>query len=145
MVLWELTGSHPGRRRTGLRLIGAAFTLLAVYLSVQSMWALSSHHVVRHSPTGIVWTSVTAAVMLALGHGKHRTGTALANPVLSADARVTVVDAALALVVLAGLVLNARFDWWWADPAAGLVLVGYALKEAAHLLRPSAPSQPEPS
>ncbi len=145
VVLWELAGSHPGRQRTGLRLLGAAFALLAVYLSAQSLWALSSHHVARHSLTGMAWTAVTAAVMLALAYGKHRTGAALANPVLSAEARVTVVDAALALAVLTGLVLNARLGWWWADPTAGLVLVGYALKEALHLLRASAHTQPEPS
>ena len=42
---------------------------------------------------------------------------------------MTLVDAALAASVLAGLVLNAAFGWWWADPVAGFVLVGYGLKE----------------
>jgi divalent metal cation (Fe/Co/Zn/Cd) transporter len=32
--------------------------------------------------------------------------------------------------VLAGLALNSFAGWWWADPAAGYVLVFYAAREA---------------
>jgi len=32
-------------------------------------------------------------------------------------------------ILLAGLLLNAAFGWWWADPLAGYVLVFYALGE----------------
>jgi hypothetical protein len=54
---------------------------------------------------------------------------ALANPVLLTEARVTVIDGLLAVAVLLGLVLNAAVGWWWADPAAGLVIVYYAARE----------------
>jgi divalent metal cation (Fe/Co/Zn/Cd) transporter len=33
-------------------------------------------------------------------------------------------------------VLNALVGWWWADPLAGLVIVYYAAREAAEILRP---------
>jgi hypothetical protein len=33
------------------------------------------------------------------------------------------------ILAVAGLVLNAALDWWWADPAAGYVLVYYAARE----------------
>ena len=134
VVLWELADSHPDRQRAGLRLIGVAFALLAAYLAAQSAWALIAHHVARPSGTGIAWTAATAAGMLALAYGKDRAGTRLNNPVLTTEARVTVVDAVLSLAVLVGLVLNARLGWWWADPVAGLVIVGYALAEARHSL-----------
>jgi divalent metal cation (Fe/Co/Zn/Cd) transporter len=49
--------------------------------------------------------------------------------VLRTEGRVTLVDGLLAVAVLAGLVLNAVAGWWWADPVAGYVLVGYALRE----------------
>ena len=39
-------------------------------------------------------------------------------------------DACLAAAVLVGLTLNAIWGWWWADPLAGLVIVGYAIREA---------------
>jgi divalent metal cation (Fe/Co/Zn/Cd) transporter len=68
--------------------------------------------------------------MFSLADGKARTGRALGNPVLRTEGRVTFVDGVLALSVLAGLVLNAAFGAWWADPVAGLVIVFYAIREA---------------
>ena len=37
-------------------------------------------------------------------------------------------DAALAVAVLGGLVLNARPSRWWADPSADPIVAGYAVK-----------------
>ena len=54
---------------------------------------------------------------------------------LQAEAKVTVVDGALATATLVGLTLNAALGWWWADVAAGAVIVGYGLREGLHLLR----------
>jgi divalent metal cation (Fe/Co/Zn/Cd) transporter len=34
--------------------------------------------------------------------------------------------------VLAGVLLNAVFGWWWADPIAALVLVFYGARESHH-------------
>ena len=68
--------------------------------------------------------------MFALSAGKSRTGHRMGNPVLVTEGRVTFIDGLLACAVLVGLVLNAALGWWWADPAAGLVVVYYAVKEA---------------
>ena len=35
---------------------------------------------------------------------------------------------------LHGLVANAAFGWYWADPPAGFVIAYYALREAASVL-----------
>ena len=45
------------------------------------------------------------------------------------------VDAYLAGAVMIGLVLNAAAGWWWADPAAGYVIVFYGIKEGSGALR----------
>ena len=132
VVIWELSGTGEARRRRALQLIGCGFALLAVYLVVQSSWVLVTGFHPRHSPLGIAWTAVTAAVMFAL-LGKARTGRALDNPVLQAEGRVTLIDGILALAVLAGLVLNATLGWWWADPVTGYVLVFYALREVREI------------
>jgi divalent metal cation (Fe/Co/Zn/Cd) transporter len=43
------------------------------------------------------------------------------------------IDGILAVAVLAGLVLNTALGWWWADPAAGYVLVYYAAREVREI------------
>jgi divalent metal cation (Fe/Co/Zn/Cd) transporter len=134
VVLWELSDTGEGRRRRALRLIGFAFALLAVYLAVQSTVVLVTGYRPGPSPAGIVWTAITAVVMFSLAFGKARTGAALDNPVLRAEGRVTLIDGILSLAVLLGLVMNAIAGWWWADPAAGYVLVYYGAREARTLL-----------
>jgi divalent metal cation (Fe/Co/Zn/Cd) transporter len=130
VVLWELADVSERRRGRAVRLIATAFIGLSLYLAVQSTVVLAVHFHSRHSPLGMVWTGLTAVVMALLARGKARTGAALANPVLVAEGRVTLIDAILAATVLAGLALNSFAGWWWADPAAGYVLVVYAAREA---------------
>jgi divalent metal cation (Fe/Co/Zn/Cd) transporter len=133
VVIWELSDTGEARQRRGLRLIGYAFAALAIYLLVQSTAVLASGYHPRHSVPGIIWTAITAAVMFALAAGKARTGRALDNPVLRTEGRVTQIDGILAAAVLTGLVLNATLGWWWADPAAGYVLVCYAAREVREI------------
>ena len=129
VVLWELSGSGGERERRALTLIGVAFATLAAYLAVQSVVVLATGFRPHHSPLGIGWTAVTAAVMFALAAGKSRVGRRLGNPVLITEGRVTLVDGVLAVAVLLGLVLNALTGAWWADPLAGFVIVFYAVRE----------------
>ncbi|HKE67012.1 MAG TPA: hypothetical protein VKB59_20520, partial [Micromonosporaceae bacterium] len=139
VVIWELagsatdTGSGAERRRHAMRLIGIGFAALAAYLLVQSSLVLATGFRPHHSPLGIVWTALTAVAMFALAWGKARTGAALGNPVLQTEGRVTFLDGLLAVAVLAGLVCNAAIGWWWADPAAGYVLVYYAAREVREI------------
>lgn len=135
VVIWELTGTEERNRRIAMRLIGWAFLVLAVYLTVQTVAALIIGH--RSSPLlgGVAWTGATAAVMFALAWGKARVGRALDDPVLRTEGRVTLIDGVLATTILAGLLLDAAFGWWWADPVAALVVAVYAAREASLVLR----------
>jgi divalent metal cation (Fe/Co/Zn/Cd) transporter len=137
VVLWELAGTGGRRQRRALRLIAFAFASLAAYLLVQAIVALATGYHPRPSRLGIGWTAATALVMFALAAGKGRVGAALANPVLTTEARVTMVDGLLASAVLVGLILNSAAGLWWADPASSLVLVGYAVREARSILTAS--------
>jgi divalent metal cation (Fe/Co/Zn/Cd) transporter len=133
VVIWELSGTGEERQRRGLRLIGYAFAALAIYLLAQSTVVLATGYHPHRSVPGIIWTAVTAVVMFALAAGKARTGRALGNPALRTEGRVTLIDGILATAVLLGLVLNATLGWWWADPAAGYVLVFYAAREVREI------------
>lgn len=135
VVVWQLTGVDRGRERHALRLIAGAFFALAAYILAQEIFSLLADIRPDTSVGGIVWLAATLLAMLGLSWGKRITGTQLGNPVLTTEARVTLVDAYLAAAVLAGLVLNALLGWWWADPLAGLVIVYYALKEGREAWR----------
>jgi len=135
VVVWELSGSGEARQRHALRLIGMAFVILAIYLTVQSTVALATNHHASASPAGIVWSAVSAVAMFALAIGKFRTGTALGKPVLVTKGRGTAVDGLLALAVLISLVFTSLLGWWWTDPIAGFVLVCHAAREATHIFR----------
>ena len=135
VVVWQLKGVVKAREQKALRLIGIAFVLLALYIGAQSAFVLAVGFRPHQSQVGIGWLALTALAMFALAYGKARTGRALGNRVLETEARVTVIDGLLAGTVLIGLVLNAVFGWWWADPLAALVIVYYGLREGRAALK----------
>jgi len=133
VVVWQLKGgAGAGRERRALRIIAISFALLALYIAVQTAVTLSSHTHPGHSIVGILWLATTVLVMFALAAGKRHTGERLGNTVLLTEARVTVIDGALAAAVLAGVALNAAMGWWWADPLSALVILVYGVREARH-------------
>ena len=137
VVVWQLTGVNQHRERLALRLIGIAFIALVIYIVAQLIYTFLTETHAFTSVGGIAWIAATFIVMLLLAFGKRVTGQRLKNEVLLTEGRVTMVDAYLAGAVLVGLVLNALFSWWWADPLASLVIVYYGIREAIHALRES--------
>ncbi len=57
-----------------MRLIGAAFFILAVYVLVQAVAALLSGARAEPSPLGMAWLTATLAVMLLLAWGNTSPG-----------------------------------------------------------------------
>lgn len=141
VVVWHLR--HPDRHgaavtATALRLVAVAFFMLGGVLVVVAAWALRAGHVAGASPLGIAYVAVTVVVMLFLAGVKRRIGARLGSKPLAAEARMTFLDAMLAGSILLGLVANAAFGWWWADPAATLVVAGASLFEGVENLREAA-------
>jgi divalent metal cation (Fe/Co/Zn/Cd) transporter len=83
----------------------------------------------RESLIGIILTMVSSVVMPLLGWAKLRTASALQSGALRADAYETMACSWLSLTTLAGLLLNAAFGWWWADPLAALGIVPLVVRE----------------
>jgi divalent metal cation (Fe/Co/Zn/Cd) transporter len=134
VVLWHLGGAaeheDPARARRAMRLIGAAFAALGVYLLFDCIHGFVVRNRPESSPVGMAFMAATIAVMFLLAWGKRRTGLELGNRPLVANASMTLLDGCLAAAILAALVLDAVAGWWWTDPlAAGLVAV-VALNEA---------------
>jgi divalent metal cation (Fe/Co/Zn/Cd) transporter len=135
VAAWQLTADGTHRDRPALRAIGLSYLAVAAYVGVQSVLHLVSGARPHASPVGIALTSAAAVVMTALGVSKGRVARTIENRVLAAEARFSLVDAALSATVLLGLVANAAAGWWWADPGVALLLALLAIREGVEGLR----------
>lgn len=131
VVIWHLRGeAHRHRTRRALRLVAGAFVILALSLGVAAIRDLWTGRVAEESWPGILYLAVTAVVMFGLAHAKRRVATDLGSEPFAAEAEMTFLDGLLSSATLFGLLLNALFDWWWADPLAGLLIATIAVREA---------------
>ncbi len=84
---------------------------------------------------GIALTATALAVMAVLARVKLRTAASLNSLALRTDSYETITCAWLSATTLLGLLLNAFFGWWWADPLAAVALVPLIVREALEGLR----------
>ena len=112
------------------RTSGALLVLLATTVLIESVRRLSGSGPAPHeSSAGIALTAVAAAAMPLLGVAKRRLAHRLGSGSLRIEAEQTIACAWFSLTTLAGLLLNATFGWWWADPTAALLLVPWMVYE----------------
>ncbi len=147
VVVWHLR--HPSRESDhvtarALRLVAAAFLALAVIVTIGAVWALATRSAPDESPLGVAYLTLTVVVMFSLGAAKRATGNSLGSEPLAAEARMTLLDAALAFAVLTGLAANVALGWWWADPVAALLVVAAALHEGVENLTEAGELAEEP-
>jgi divalent metal cation (Fe/Co/Zn/Cd) transporter len=129
IVVWQLRGEGEDRETRAVRLIGVTFFALAAYLTAQSIHDLISEARPEQSPAGIAVTAAALLVMPGLAIAKRRTGNALDNRTLIADSAETAFCAFTSAAALIGVGLNSWLGWWWADPAAALVIAALAVRE----------------
>ena len=139
VLIWRLraeaTGDADEERiehveRRASRLVAVSFVILAAYVAFEAVRTLAAQDRPDASPVGIALTAVSIAVMLWLARAKRETGEALGSRALVADSHQTYACWYLSATTLAGLVLNAAFGLWWADPIAGLVIGLFLVREA---------------
>jgi divalent metal cation (Fe/Co/Zn/Cd) transporter len=139
-LLWRMSGdaderTRAHRERRTLRIVGACFLVLAVYVGVEAISDLVERQAPAHSLPGIVLAGVSLVVMPVLSRAKRRVGAALGSAAMHADARQTEFCTYLSAILLGGLVLNLVWGLWWADPLAALVMVPIIAKEGIEGLR----------
>lgn len=71
----------------------------------------------------------------ARARAKRKVGRALNSSATVREAGQNQICAYLSLALLAGLLLNAVAGWWWADPAAAIVIAALALHEGREAWR----------
>jgi divalent metal cation (Fe/Co/Zn/Cd) transporter len=139
-LLWRMSvDSNAERReaneRIALRIVGLCFLVLAGYVAYESISDLLRGNAARHSTPGIALACVSLVVMPLLSRAKHRVGSALGSTAMHADAKQTDFCVYLSAILLGGLLLNALFGLWWADPGAALVMTPIIAKEGLEGVR----------
>jgi divalent metal cation (Fe/Co/Zn/Cd) transporter len=138
VIVWLFTGSRLASQtaeRRAQQLIAASYFMLAAYVVVESARTLVDGHHPEVSWVGIGLAVVTAPTMPLLARAKRRVGHALGSSATVGEAEQNMICAYLSVALLAGLSLNAAFGWWWADPAAALVIAGVAAREGVESWR----------
>ncbi|MGW0865136.1 cation transporter [Streptomyces sp. NPDC002611] len=132
-VAWQFSARdhavRQARERTTLRIIGVSFLVLAAYVAVDSVRALTGTGEAERSVPGIVIAALSLAVMPFLSAAQRRAGRELGSASAVADSKQTLLCTYLSAVLLAGLVLNAALGWSWADPVAALAIAAIAVRE----------------
>jgi len=133
-LFWRMSVDADVQRRQrnerrALQIVGVCFLCLAVFIAYESATDLWSKRAPEHSIPGILLACVSLFVMPLLSRAKRRVGRTLASAAMDADARQTEFCTYLSAILLAGLLLNAVFGLWWADPVAGLFMVPIIAKE----------------
>jgi divalent metal cation (Fe/Co/Zn/Cd) transporter len=134
VLLWRMSvdsdvhGREANEKRA-LRIVGACFLLLAVYIVYDSISDLWSKRAPEHSVAGIILACASLVVMPILSRAKRNVGRELGSAAMHADAKQTEFCTYLSAILLAGLLLNAFFGLWWADPLAALIMAPIIAKE----------------
>jgi divalent metal cation (Fe/Co/Zn/Cd) transporter len=133
-LLWRMSldadvQQRERNERRALKIVGTCFLALAAYITCESATDLWSRKAPEHSIPGILLACVSLVVMPLLSRAKRRVGRALNSAAMHADAKQAEFCTCLSAILLAGLLLNALFGFWWADPAAGLIMVPVIAKE----------------
>jgi divalent metal cation (Fe/Co/Zn/Cd) transporter len=134
IILWRLvSGEH--RERLAQRLVGISFLALAVYVTFDSAKSLIYRELPEASYIGIAIAALSLVVMPLLARAKRDVASQLNSRAMHADSRQTDLCAYLSAILLGGLILNAVFGWWWADPVAALIMVPIITNEGIEALR----------
>jgi divalent metal cation (Fe/Co/Zn/Cd) transporter len=139
-LLWRLHHDLDHSRRekveqTTLRIVGACFIALALYIFYESASTLIDHKAPERSIPGIIVAAAAVVVMPLLARAKRRVAAGIGSSAMNADSRQADFCTYLSAILLGGLLLNATMGWWWADPVAGLVMVPIIGKEGVDGIR----------
>jgi divalent metal cation (Fe/Co/Zn/Cd) transporter len=132
VVIWLFTGGRGGSgaaERRAQQLIAASYGLLVAYIAVEAVRELAGAHHPAASWVGIGLAAFTAPTMPLLARAKRQVGQALNSSATVSEAGQNMICGYLSVALLVGLLLNALAAWWWADPAAALVIAALATKE----------------
>jgi divalent metal cation (Fe/Co/Zn/Cd) transporter len=138
VVVWRFSRSrahsHAAERRAQ-QVIAASFFVLAAYVGFEALRTLAEGREPDASWVGIGLAALTAPTMPLLARAKGRIGRRLGSAATVKEGAQNQLCAYLSVALLAGLGANALIGWWWADPIAGIVIAGVAVREGRRTWR----------
>ena len=138
IVIWLFSGGRGASEhaeRRAQQLIAASYALLVAYIAVESVRDLAGSHHPEVSWVGIGLAAFTAPTMPLLARAKRGVGRKLNSSATVSEAGQNMICAYLSIALLVGLLANALPGWWWADPAAALVIAAVAAREGVESWR----------
>ncbi|MCL6515990.1 cation transporter, partial [Alicyclobacillus sp.] len=139
LVLWFRLGWEARRpaaagvarvERVAAGVVAGCLFTLAGLIAFHAGQALALRPAWVPSPLGLGIAVATSLVTPWLAIVKRRLGRKLHSHALLGDAACSMTCACMAWSLLAGLLLQWAFGWWWADVAAAILIVGFVLREA---------------
>jgi len=124
----------PVHERRALVVVGAALLTFGIVIAAASIRELVTHGTSRVSGFALAQAAVSAVALPPLAYRKHRLAARLKSPALRGDSILTAAGAVLALLAFVGLILKRTLGWWWADPAAALLITGFLVWEGRRAL-----------
>ncbi len=109
--------------------VGVTLLLLAAYVGVQAVYDLVTASEPSESYLGIGIAALSLIVMPFVSRIEHSLSHEIGSRSLEAESRETLMCTYLSAALLVGLGAHILFGWWWADPIAALVIVGFLVKE----------------
>ncbi len=135
-ITWQYAHHTPAEREhRALQIVAYSFFALAAYVTVDAVLSLLGGRAAEPSPLGIGLAALSLAIMPIASVAERRTGEELGSASVVADSKQLLLCSYLSAVLLAGLLINATLGWSWADPIAGLVIAGLAVREGRNALR----------
>jgi len=138
IVIWRFSGVRTLSATAEVRAqrgVAVSFWLLAPVVAAGSVRELVTGHRPSTTVVGVVLTLASLALMPALGVAKRRLGARLDSGATAGEGAQNLLCAYLAAAVLAGLLANGLWGWWWVDAVAGLVVAAAAVREGREAWR----------
>jgi divalent metal cation (Fe/Co/Zn/Cd) transporter len=123
---------HAERRASWVTAI--SLFVLVLYIIGNSTFTFLTQTRPEASWWGVGLAVAAAIIMPLLFISKLRVAKRIGSAALKADAACSVTCAYMSFTLLAGLLLNQLFNWWWADPLAALALIYFLIQEGREAL-----------
>jgi divalent metal cation (Fe/Co/Zn/Cd) transporter len=146
VLVWRFRAEEAGHaeraqqaEQLALRIAGAAFLLIALYLVIQASRSLAASRHFEATLFGIIQAVASLVVLPLLASAKYSLSRRLRSRALRADSLLTWSGVALASLALAALILQRVLGWWWADPIGALGIATLLAWQGSRVVRGRGP------